>query len=285
MEQEKEYLERIVKVLIYIEEHIYDELSLEKLAKIAYYSPFHFHRIFHAIVGETIHSYVKRVRMERAMGLLRYTNSPITEIGFDAGFETTSAFTKAFNQFTGVSPSKYRRLYDVFVAMEKKIKDLAMIQPTSIVNQPALDLLFVRRYGSWDTSPKEAWSAMYKYIQENALPLSETRYFGISYDDPDVVSEENRRYDAAILARGDAKAEGEVGILHLSQGRYALFTHKGPYENLGETYNQIFLKWFPSVSEKESFDEKRRCFCEYMNMGHKDSEELLTTIYIPLVSS
>ena len=63
---EQTYQERILKVLVHIQNHLDDELSLEELASVAYFSPFHFHRIFTALTGESIKSYVRRLRLERA---------------------------------------------------------------------------------------------------------------------------------------------------------------------------------------------------------------------------
>ncbi len=73
MDQEKEYVKRVLKVMVYIDEHLDKDLTLEGLAQIACYSPFHFARIFQAILKETVHGYVKRLRMQKAAGKLRYT--------------------------------------------------------------------------------------------------------------------------------------------------------------------------------------------------------------------
>ena len=105
---------------------------MERLAKIACYSPFHFHRVFQAIVGETVHGYVKRLRMQTAAGKLRYTEQPVTAIALDASFETPSAFTKAFKQFMGSSPRDYRSLYAAMNTLTQKIKELPMIKPDKI---------------------------------------------------------------------------------------------------------------------------------------------------------
>lgn len=66
MDQAEEYVKRMLKVLVYIDEHLDDELTMEALAKVASYSPFHFHRIFQAVTGETVHRYVKRLRLQAA---------------------------------------------------------------------------------------------------------------------------------------------------------------------------------------------------------------------------
>lgn len=87
MGQAEEYVKRILKVLIYIEDNVDEELTMEGLAKQACYSPFHFHRVFQAIVGETVHQYVKRLRMQRAAGKLRYTDEPVTKIALDASYD------------------------------------------------------------------------------------------------------------------------------------------------------------------------------------------------------
>ena len=107
----EDYVKRVLKVLIYIEDHIEEELSMDKLAKVACYSSFHFHRIFQAIVGETVHNYVRRLRLERAAGRLLHTERPVTDIALDAAYETPSAFTRAFKQCMGKSPRNYRALY------------------------------------------------------------------------------------------------------------------------------------------------------------------------------
>lgn len=283
MDQEEEYVKRILKVMIYIEEHIDEDLTMEQLAKVAYYSPFHFHRIFQAIVGETVHEYVKRLRMQTAAGKLRYTDRPITEIALDASFQTPSAFTKAFKQFMGSSPKNYRSLYAVVNTMTQKIKELPMIKPDKIEKTvPDLNLLFVRRYGNYTKSPWLAWEAMVGFINETHLDRSKMRYFGISHDDPQVTSEEKLRYDAAILAPHGAKEKGEIGRQTLKGGKYAIFTHHGSYFGLEETFNRIFLKWLPDSGE--SFDESRSVFCEYFNMEYvkTEPEKLITKLYIPL---
>lgn len=284
MDQEEEYIRRIVKVMIYIEKNIDEELTMEQLAKIACYSPFHFHRIFQAIVGETIHKYVKRLRMQTAAGKLRYTNRPITEIALDANFETPSAFTKAFKQFIGSSPKSYRALHTAVNTMTQKIKELPMIKPDKIEQSlPDLHLLFIRRHGKYTDSSRLAWQAMTSFIDENHLNRSTLRYFGISHDDPLVTNEEKLRYDAAILAPQGIKEKGEISSQVLKGGKYAIFSHHGSYAGLEETFNKIFLKWLPDA--KETFDETRSVFCEYFHMEYTKTapEKLVTKLYIPLM--
>ena len=283
MDQAEEYVKRILKVLIYIEENIDEELTMEGLAKQACYSPFHFHRIFQAIVGETVHQYVKRLRIEKAVGKLRYTDQPVTEIALDTSYDTPSAFTKAFKQFMGTSPKRYRALYTAVNTTIEQIKELPMIKPDKIEkNLPDLSLFFVRRCGNYMQSSCEAWGTMGGFINDNHLDRSKMRYFGISHDDPQVTSEDKLRYDAAILPPQEAKEKGEIGRQVLKGGKYAIFTHQGSYDGLEEAFDKIFLKWLPE--SRETFDGARPVFCEYFNMecAKTEPDKLVTHLYIPL---
>ncbi len=104
------YPERIDDVQRYIREHIDEPLNREVLAEVAGFSVPHFHRIFTAHIGENIATYLRRVRMERAGRKLRMGAVDITEVALAAGYDTHAAFSKAFKQHFGLSPSKFRRL-------------------------------------------------------------------------------------------------------------------------------------------------------------------------------
>jgi len=104
----QDYHERIVRALVYLQEHLDDDLRLEDVAAAAAFSPFHFHRIFRGLVGETLGEHVRRLRLERAAGRLKHADQPVTQIAFDAGFESHEAFTRAFGQRFNMSPSKFR---------------------------------------------------------------------------------------------------------------------------------------------------------------------------------
>ena len=104
------YYERIDDVKRYIREHSDEPLNREVLAAVAGFSVPHFHRIFTTCVGENIASYVRGVRMERAGRKLRMGAVDITEVALAAGYNTHAAFSKAFKQHFGLSPSEFRQL-------------------------------------------------------------------------------------------------------------------------------------------------------------------------------
>ncbi len=106
----QEYSDCIEDVMRYIREHITEPLDRETLASVAGFSIPHFHRVFRAHVGESAIGYVRRLRLERAARKLRMGAVDITEVALAAGYDSHAAFSKAFKQQFGVSPSEFRQL-------------------------------------------------------------------------------------------------------------------------------------------------------------------------------
>ncbi len=103
------YADRILRVQIHIQQHLDEDLSLERLAGIAGYSPYHFHRIFRGQVGESTDDYVRRLRMEKAAQSLRYRERSVLEIALDSGYGSPEAFSRAFSGTSGFFPRSTRR--------------------------------------------------------------------------------------------------------------------------------------------------------------------------------
>lgn len=104
-----EYTARINRVTDHIERHLDRELTLEELAGVAHFSPFHFHRIFSAMTGETLGRFILRLRLEKAAALLIYNRStPVTVIALDCGFSSPATFARAFRKQFGASASEWR---------------------------------------------------------------------------------------------------------------------------------------------------------------------------------
>ncbi len=118
----EEYISRINRVIDYIEKNIDEELCLETLARVANFSRFHFHRIFGAMVGETLNHFIQRIRVEKAaMQLVAHPKKSITDIAFDCGFSGSAAFSRAFRETFQMSPSQWRsKKYDQI--QESKIR-------------------------------------------------------------------------------------------------------------------------------------------------------------------
>lgn len=99
---------RISAALRYIEARLDEPLSIAELARIAAMSPYHFLRMFRALVGVTPHQFILHERMKRAAVLLRGTSDNVSAIAFAAGFGDLSTFNRRFQRIFGLSPSAYR---------------------------------------------------------------------------------------------------------------------------------------------------------------------------------
>ena len=108
------YRQRMAEVLQIIQRNLDEDLALEELARVAHFSPYHFHRIFRGMVGESVKEHIRRLRLERAALGLKHSKRPVTDIAFEAGFETLESFSRAFKAMGGLNPSAFRRQNGVF---------------------------------------------------------------------------------------------------------------------------------------------------------------------------
>ncbi len=282
-----DHRERINRVLLYIEKNIEKPLSLDPLAAVANFSPFHFHRIFSAYAGETLSEHIRRIRLEKAARKLYFPDGPITDIALAAGFETPAAFTKAFKQHFGKSPSEYKKMRQQGLLSPRNLIDRRPERKKGKVMKPEMralpeqNVLFVRRTGRYNKAASEAWEALMKFAYPHHIMNKDTKCIGISHDSPEITPEEKIRYDACITFTGNAKPAGEVGLQTIAGGRYAVFLHMGPYTSFHKTYDYIMAQWYPESGEKF---RNLPCFEIYLNRDPRRTkpENLKTEIYMPI---
>ena len=116
-EYPKVYLyRRIVQAKLFIDLNYADKIDIDNISDEAYFSKFHFIRLFKKIYGKTPHQYLKYVRIEKAKQILK-TNNSVTETCFLVGFDSLSSFSGLFKKNTGETPSSYAKRH-----MENKQK-------------------------------------------------------------------------------------------------------------------------------------------------------------------
>jgi AraC-like DNA-binding protein len=101
---------RIVQAKLFIDNHFSNDIDLNNIADEAYFSKFHFIRLFKKIYGKTPHQYLIQVRIENAKLLLQ-TESSVTETCFAVGFDSVSSFTGLFKRLTKFSPALYQEQF------------------------------------------------------------------------------------------------------------------------------------------------------------------------------
>jgi AraC family transcriptional regulator len=280
----KDYQERINKVLLYINNHLGEELDLKRLAEISNFSPFHFHRIMRAHLGEALGAYIVRIRLEIAARLLEFSQEAISDIAWKIAYETPSAFSTAFKNRFGVSPQEFRNntvnnyIFNQFIQKENTMKMELKPKIKEISSKKVIYIQVIEAYGGEKTA--KAWEKLWAFVKEKKLYSFGMESLGVSHDDPGITDADKCRYEACVTVKKDVKPEGEIGVKQVEGGKYAIFKHTGPYEILGDAYNQIFRNWLPQ-SGYELRDVP--CFDKYMNNPEKTkAEKLQTFIYIPV---
>jgi AraC family transcriptional regulator len=273
----------MVRVWLHIQQHLDEPLTVSALARVACFSPFHFHRLFAALTGETLSAHVRRLRLERTAFQLRHTRQPVTRIGLDAGYNTPAAFSKAFQQHFGVAPSTYRQQPHIQISMKHNptlpATGLPVLKP-QFVQLPERRVVFVRRVGGYAQAAETAWTAVCQFAYSRRLVEEGRLFIGISHDSPDITPEDQLRYDACITVNRPVKPEGEVGVQIIPGGSYAVFLHRGPHAGLNDTYNAIFGQWLPASGRQL---REQPCFEVYLNApGRTKPANLKTQIHVPL---
>jgi len=279
------HMECLLRVLVYIEKHLSEDLSLDRMAKMACISPFYFHRLFHAYMGETLSDYITRLRMQRASEKLNYTDIAVTEIGLEVGYESPSSFTKAFNQIMGESPREFRKsMRPIVEAMLKRVpEDLSQGSPSpKYVLRKEEEVLFVRKVGPYSETPWQAFSSLLAFLKQENISREEIKtFYSMGLDDPQFVPISKCRFDACVSLKKRHLPKGEVGIKTLPGGKCAVFEYKGSYKGIEAFFQHLFRTWYPTA--KITLADVAP-YCEHLEVGdeHVPMADRTTYLYIPL---
>lgn len=243
---QKEYIYRINKVVDYIDANLDKALNLDSLAEVANFSPFHFHRIFTVFTGEPLNAFVKRLRVEKsARLLLNDPETPISEIAYYCGYNSTSVFCRGFKNHFKISAKDYREKmltelskigqseskndklkesstdYIRIVELNEKWKNI-MKTNIEIKEMPELDLIYCRHIGQFDQIGK-VYEKLFKWAgPRGLLNFPKTKTVTVYHDDPKITDIEKLRQSACITIDREVKPEGEFGKLSLTAGKYAV---------------------------------------------------------------
>lgn len=290
-----DYKRRLLRVLVHIQAHLDESLGLEELAGLACFSPYHFHRIFKGLTGESVKEHVRRLRLERAASRLKLGALPVTHIALEAGYESHEAFTRSFRSAFGASPSQYRSSRrpsrpaavpsGLHYGEGRPLSHFKSIQPggkkmeVKIVKREPLRVAFMRHVGPY-AEVGATWDRLLPVLGKEGLLGGDALLLGICHDDPEVTPPERIRYDACVSVDDDFAPAGDIGVQVVPGGEYALTTHFGPYHKVGETYTKLLGQWLPRSGREL---RSSPCFEVYLNDPQStEPEDLLTDLYAPL---
>jgi AraC family transcriptional regulator len=248
------YEERVNRVLDYVTQHLEGDLSLKKLARVSDFSAFHFHRIFHSITGETLNSFVRRARLEKAAQLMKAApGRRITDIALDVGFAGLAEFSRAFKAHFGVNASAWDRreplenskickapgdliLYSL-EELERQKKALGL--RVRIGKLDSCRYVYFRVFNSYGNERVlGAYHSLVKWLALRQTDLNDVVMIGMSQDDPTITPAEKCSYDMGVAFPRTAEDRGIVGELLKSRrraGRSLVLPNRAECESLGLT--------------------------------------------------
>jgi AraC family transcriptional regulator len=236
MQPKQNYHDRVNRVLDYIAEHLDGDLSLTRLSGMACFSPFHFHRIFQGVTGETLNGHVRRARLERAATLMKASpRKRITDVALEAGFAGTAEFSRAFkNHFARTASSWDRRSplenSKIRKAPEKlpfhtveelqRWKAAAKTARVRVHRFNAFRYVYHRIYAPYAAARLvDSYHALTAWLMDRGTDIRDVVVIGMSLDDPSITPSENCRYDLGVAF--PQQPSGLLGDIVRSRGRAA----------------------------------------------------------------
>ncbi len=296
----KDYISRINIVLQHIDQNLDTDLSLEKIAIIANFSPFHFHRVFSEIVGETTSNYINRKRIERiASLLLNGSEIAITILAETYGFKSVSSFSRAFKKFYGISPKVFKenskeefskigkvisKNGQEYITFEKYICNITNIKNWTVMNteikvqeMPKLDLAYVKHVGAFNKIG-DAYNKLFKWAIPNGL-LGASKTITLYHDNPKVTPIAKVRQSACITISADIKVTGEINKTTIKKDKFAV----GRFEINDVDFSKAWDSMFVWIAENGYFSKDGDYYEIYHNnyMEHPQKKFILD-ICIPV---
>ena len=278
------YIERVNAVIDYIETHLTDDLSLATLAEVAHFSPYHFHRVFGALVGETLNQFISRIRIERAATLLiQHPRRAITDVAVDCGFTNPSSFARSFKESFDMSATEWRA--GGFQAYEREpggtirdvIGNLGLIDEdygiiaahpvgpdgvaawsvragtlgtatVSVEQVPDLLVAYVRHTGRYQGLADifaDLFARLMTWAQPRDLIGPDTLVLSVYHDNPSITEDDRLRVSACITIPPGTETSGDVGQMTVPGGRFAVGHFELGDRDYPEAWYTLAGGWLP----------------------------------------
>ena len=243
----EQYQRQLDAVTDYIYAHLDDDLSLDRLTDVSGFSPYHWHRIYRAVRGETAAQTVRRLRLERAATMLAQNAWPLERIARRAGFTSTDAFSRAFQRAYDRTPGRFRsdraggpngtggsRRPAVIPDAESPTP-----YPVRVEERPERRLAVAEHRGSYMGIGR----AFARVVDRMGLrkPM-----VAIYEDDPDAVPEAALRAVAGAVVGPEAEVPEDLETRVVPAGRYAVMRYTGPYSSMHAAYLWLYGQWLPT---------------------------------------
>lgn len=270
----------INQAINYILDHIEEEISVEQVAEYCHFSKYYFNRVFKSETGESIYSYIRKVKMEQSAFRLKVERQrSITDIGLEYGY-SASNYSTAFRQHHEISPVLFRKTivkqsieHPFFHQDENQLDTLEQCrQRITIEALDDIPVLYERRIGNYhnlELNWTEFLDQYKEYVKKDTLLIERT------FDDPSITDPDGCLYDVCMSVDEDSrvllkKEHNLTNTCILEGGRFAVYHFKGYPKQIYAAYQSIFNIWFPStkyeIDDRYGFDIYSNVDCNTMYM-------------------
>jgi len=302
-----EYIARINRVMEYVYEHYSEQVTLAGLADIAHFSPYHFHRIFAALVGETPADFFLRIRTEKAAQQLKDNRSKtISDIAFDCGFSSMALFARTFKKHFSMSATEFRKIEQPLVVkngiyyskngqpLSKKsqiyvplnnelcvinLKQLIIMETNVIVKEmPEMQAIYCRHTGDFNGIGK-VYEKLFKFAGPRGLIKPDSHTVTVYHDDPSVTEIGKVRQSACLIVDSDVKVEGEIGKMIIPAGKFAVGHFEIDVTQFEEAWNTMCV-WFTESGYEPGEDNPYEFY--YCDPENHPEHKFVLDICIPV---
>jgi AraC family transcriptional regulator len=268
-----EYEKRVNRVIDHIREHLAEELTLAALARVATFSPFHFHRVFTAITEETLFGFIHRLRIEKAAGaLVSHPDQSILEVALDLGFSSAATFARAFKAQFGMNatewraggaerwrahrlperkpgkqlrnPGKASRRGRPHTPRKNREEDIMNVHVRELPPYHVAYMRYVGPYGAHGIP--ELWARLRKWMEASQLGRAGRITLGVGHDDPSITAAEKCRYDACVVVPEDFALDKWVNVMDVPGGKCAVAEFTGTADEIEGAWDGVFSGWLPN---------------------------------------
>lgn len=298
-EIETDYKNRINRVFEFIDENLESDLSLNTVSEIAFFSPFHFHRVFKFVTKETLNEYVTRRRIEKSASDLLHKNITITEIAHKYGFSDNSSYSRTFKKYFGISPigfikenpnrhSKIRQLkskngqeypdYEKYICVINNLKNwIKMNAKIEIKEMSKMDLAYVSSIGP--NNLENAYGTLMQWATPKGLMNNQTKMITVYHDSFKVTEANKVRMSASILLDKEVETNGEIGLTTIKAGKFIVGSFEIGLNEFEKSWTGLFV-WMNENGYKKADREPFEIY--HNNFNEHPQRKAIVDFCIPI---
>ncbi|WP_207531928.1 AraC family transcriptional regulator [Desertivirga arenae] len=296
-----DYQRRLNRVFEFIDENLNSDLSLSIVADVAFFSPYHFHRIFKSITGETLNDYVSRRKIEKAGADLLHTNLKSIEIAHKYGYADDASFSKAFKKFFGVSPttfkkqnpnrhSKIRQLdsktgqaypdSDKYLCIINELKEwIKMNAKIEVREMPEMNLAYVSNIGPQNLA--DSFNKLVRWASPQGLLNGDTKMLTIYHDSFKVTEPSKVRMSACIVLTKSVDPSSEIGLASMDPGKCIVASLEIHLDEFEKSWQGLFV-WMNENGYKKA--ERNPFEIYHNNFNEHPERKSIVDFCIPVIS-